>query len=540
MKLSIFTIGIVLISVGAKAQDSTGKKVKITSSFKPVLKDAAKVNFNAAPPSTDTGRPRLQYNIPNQNLNFAYQPGTLRPLALQADTGSRWTNESFVKLGFGNLKTPYAAAGLSVGDGKNTGVNLYGRHTSSSGKLPNQDYAHTNVELNSFLKSGNIQWDARLGALQEKTKKYGITAFPSTLPKDSLDVRYQTWRGRISFHNINRTDLGLSYAPELRIDAFSDGLSNSESNTYLNLPVEKELGKTFAVDLAVTASLSRYKPEKKAEVNNNYIAISPSLLYRSSLVNLRAGIRPAWDKGASHLFPNVTAEIASTDKRFSFQAGWVGYLRNSGFQYMANINPWIWAPAMVYNSSIDERYAGFKGSAGDHLSYSAKIAYNKITNQPLFTNDTSRGGRSFVVINEPELKVFNFGGELGYTIGETFSLISNIQFNQYKTRQAEKAWGLLPVEFKTALRLQVVKDLYLTTDMYTFNGPQYLKKDGGRGNLGSAMDLSAGLEFKIVPNIKLWAQFNNMLNSEYQRWNQYPVYGFNFLGGVVFSFAQSK
>ena len=540
MKSSLFAIAILLIGVGAKAQDTSGKKVIVTSSFKPVLKDAAKINFNAAPPTTDTTRPRLQYNIPNQNLNFAFQPGTLRPLALQADTGSQWTNESYVKVGVGNLKTPFAQVGLSVGDGKTAGVNLYGRHSSSKGKIQYQDYSSTNFELNSFLKSGNIEWNARLGAAQDKHKKYGFEPKTLEFPMDSLNVKWQTWRGRVSFHNINRTELGLSYSPELRIDAINDGLSNSESNTYLNLPVQKSLGENFAVDLAVTANLSRYKPEKKKEVNNNYLSISPSLLYRSENINLQAGIRPSWNRSKSHLFPNVTAEIATSDKRFSFQAGWVGYLRNSGFQYMANINPWIWAPTTVYNSSIDERYAGFKGSAGDHLSYSAKIAYNKITNQPLFTNELENGGKSFMVINEPEMKVFNFGGELGYTIGETFSLISNIQFNQYKTKVAQKAWGLLPIEFRTALRLQVLKDLYLTSDLYTFNGPQYLKKDGSRGNLGSAMDLSAGLEFKIVKNLKLWAQFNNMLNSEYQRWNQYPVYGFNFLGGVVFSFAQSK
>jgi hypothetical protein len=540
MRSSITAIAILLFGIGAQAQDSTGKKVKITSSFKPVLKEAAKINFNAAPPNTDTARPRLQYNIPNQNLNFAFQPGTLRPLALQADTGTQWTNESYVKVGVGNLKTPFAQVGLSVGDGKTAGVNLYGRHVSSKGKIPYQDYSSTNFELNSFFKSGNIEWNARLGALQDKYKKYGFEPKTLVFPDDSLNVKWQTWRGRISFHNINRTDLGISYSPELRIDAFSDGLGNSESNTYLNVPVQKTLGEKFAVDLAITASLSRYKPEKRGEVNNNFLSLSPSLLYRSENINLQAGIRPSWNRGKSHLFPNVTAEIASSDQRFSFQAGWVGYLRNSGFQYMARTNPWIWAPDSVYNSAIDERYAGFKGSAGDHLTYSAKIAYNKITNQPLFTNDTSSDGKSFMVINEPEMKVFNFGGELGYTVGETFSLISNIQFNQYKTTVAEKAWGLLPIEFRTALRLQVLKDLYVTTDLYTFNGPQYQKKGGGRGNLGSAMDLSAGLEFKIVKNIKLWAQFNNMLNSEYQRWNQYPVYGFNFLGGVVFSFAQSK
>lgn len=540
MKFSFFAIASILIGIGAQAQDSTGKKVKITSSFKPVLKEAAKINFNAAPPTTDTSRPRLQYNIPNQNLNFAFQPGTLRPLALQADTGTQWTNESYVKVGVGNLKTPFAQVGLSVGDGKTAGLNLYGRHVSSKGKIPYQDYGSTNFELNSFFKAGNIEWNARLGAAQDNYKKYGFEPKTLVFPNDSLNVKLQTWRGRISFHNINRTDLGLSYSPELRIDAFSDGLGNSESNTYLNVPVQKTLGEKFAAELAVTASLSRYKPEKKKEVNNNYLTLSPSLLYRSENINLQAGIRPSWNRSKSHLFPNVMAEIASSDKRFSFQAGWVGYLRNSGFQYMANINPWIWAPDSVYNSAIDERYAGFKGSAGDHLTYSAKIAYNKITNQPLYLNDTVNGGKSFMVINEPEMKVFNFGGELGYTIGETFSIISNLQFNQYKTKAADKAWGLLPVEFRTALRLQVLKDLYVTSDLYAFSGPQYQKKDGSRGSLGSAVDLSAGLEFKIVKNIKLWAQFNNMLNSQYQRWNQYPVYGFNFLGGVVFSFAQSK
>lgn len=540
MKLFSLVTTLILLSIAVHAQDTTGKKVKITSSFKPVLKDAAKINFNAAPPTTDTSRPRLQYNIPIQNLNFAFQPGTLRPLALQVDTGSTWRNESYAKLGFGNLSTPFAQVGLSVGDGKRAGINLYGKHTSSRGNIQYQDYGSTAAELNGFFQSGNIEWDARLGAEQERTKKYGFEPKTLVFPEDSLKVKLTTWRGRISFHNINRTDLGISYAPELRVDAFNDGLSNSESNTYINIPVQKSLGEKFAVDLALTANLSRYKPEGKADVTNNYFYASPSLLYHTPQVSLQAGIRPGTSSGKARLFPNVMAEVASSDKRFSLQAGWVGYYRNSGFQYAAGINPWIWAPDSVYSSAIDERYAGFKGSAGDHLTYSAKVAYNKVTNQPLFTNDTTAGGKSFLVINEPAMKVFNLGGELGYTVGETFSLISNIQFNHYETKVAEKAWGLLPIEFRTALRLQVLKDLYLNTDIYTFNGPKFRKSDGGRGNLGSAMDLSAGLEFKIVKDIKLWAQFNNMLNKEYQRWNQYPVYGFNFLGGVVFSFAQKR
>lgn len=540
MKSSIFTAGLFLIGIAASAQDTSGKKIKITSSFKPVLKEAAKINFNASPAIVDTSRPRLQYAIPNQNLNFAFQPGTLRPLALAVDTGANWTNESYVKAGFGNFSTPFVQLGLSVGDGKAAGINLYGRHVSSKGKLDYQDYSNTNAELNAFFKSGNIEWSARLGGLQEKYNKYGYMPKTLRFPEDSLDVKLQTWRGRIAFRNINRTDLGISYSPEMKVDIFNDQLSNSESNTYINVPIQKMVDKKFGVDLALTGNFSIYKPEDKPKVNNNWFAISPSLLYKTANLNIQAGLRPAWDNSSFKLFPNIIAEVASSDQRFSFQAGWTGYMRNSGFQYQTRINPWIWAPVRVFNSRVEERFAGFKGSAGDHFSYSAKIAFNKINNQPLFTNDTINGGKSFMVINEPEMKVLNFGGELGYTVGERFSLISNLQFNQYNPKFAEKAWGLLPLEWKTTMRLQVLKDLYVNGDLYAFDGPRYLLKAGKDGNIGSSMDLSAGLEFKVYKNIKVWGQFNNLLNKEYQRWNQYPVYGFNFLAGVVFSFAQKQ
>ncbi len=540
MKLFFLIIPFTLIGLAATAQDSTGKKVKITSSFKPVLKEAAKINFDASPAANDTSRPRLQYSIPVQNLNLAFQPGTLRPLALAVDTGGTWTNESYVKLGYGNFKTPFVKLGLSVGDGKSSGLNFYAQHVSSKGSIKYQDYSNTNGELNAFFKAGNIEWNARLGGRLDKYKKYGYLPKTLSFPDDSINVNLHTYRARIAFRNVNRTDLGISYAPELKVDAFSDGLSNSETTTFINLPLQKTLGNNFEVEVAAMASLSRYNRDKKDGISNNWFAVAPSVLYKTANINIQAGIRPASDNGNAHLFPNLIAEVASSDKRFSFQAGWVGYLRNAGFQYQATINPWIWAPSTVYNSSIEERFGGIKGSVGDHFSYSAKASFNTIKNQPLFTNDTVAGGKSFVVINEPRLNVINLGGELGYTVGERFSLISNFGINQYSPKVAAKAWGLLPVEWKTTLRLQVLRDLYLNSELYAFDGPNYQTKGGGRGKLGNAFDLSAGLEFKVYKNIKIWGQFNNITNSQYQRWNQYPVYGFNVLGGVVFSFAQKK
>src|SRR5204863_4885007 len=111
-----------------------------------------------------------------------------------------------------------------------------------------------------------------------------------------------------------------------------------------------------------------------------------------------------------------------------------------------------------------------------HFTFSAKGAFNKLTNQPLFVNDTTsgRGGKSFIILNEPRINVLNIGGQLGYTIEEKFSLLTTWSINQYSgLKQNKRAWGMIPAELDAAMRLQVIKDLWLKTDFFVWSGPAY-------------------------------------------------------------------
>lgn len=537
-------LGLLTLQVTNAQKDTTKKGIDIISSFKPVLREAAKINFNATPPAVDTTKAKLNYDIPNQNLLFAYQPGTLKPLALNIDSASPFNNSSYIKAGFGSLRTPFVQAGISFGDGKTAGLNIYAKHVGSDGKKDFQKFATTNARLSGYFKSGNnLQWDAGIGFKQERLYKYGYLPESLVFATDSIKQNFQTIAGRVAFHNINKTQFGLTYSPEVKIDVFGDNLKNSESNTVVNLPLQKTVGKVFAVNLGLTFDLTRLSVKNKTAVNNTMYYISPSVLFKTPKINAQVGIRPSWDNKTFKMFPNVLADISTEDRRFTFQAGWTGYVRKTTYQYLASQNPWLWVPGELKNTWIEERFAGFKGSVGDHFSYAAKVGFNKLNNQPLFVNDTTTGlgGKSFRVVNESEMKVLNFGGEIGFTLQEKFSLISGLTFNQYTgLKDNAEAWGMTPLEFKTNLRLQIIKDLWLKTDLFAWSGPQYKKKDGSAGKLDGALDLNAGLEFKITKNINLWTQFNNLFNKEYQRWNQYPVYGFNFVGGVVFSFDQKN
>jgi len=540
--ITLALIGFFALSTGIQAQDSIRKReVSVTSTFKPTLKEAAKINLDATPPYADTARPRLQYDIPNQNLLFAYQPGTLKPLALSADTAGTWPVWNYAKLGYGSLSTPYFETGLSLGNGKTAGLNIYGKHFSSKGKIEHQKFSNTDVAFNGFVQTGkNMEWNGRFLVSEDKYNKYGFQPQTIDISDDSLKVKYQTWSTRVSFHNINRTELGISYNPEIRLDVFSDRLKNTESATYFNIPVRKTLGGKFEAEVELEGSMVRYTPDSKKTIRNNYFSLAPSLFVKTAVFNLQAGIRPSWDSGNFKLLPNIMAEASSEDKRITIQAGWMGYLKSNNFRSLAEYNPWIWAPGFSNNSRIEEIYGGIKGAVTDHFNYNLKLAYNKISNQQYFINDTMTG-KSFLVVNDPDAKAFNFNGELGYTVGEKFTLNTGLALKRFINMDdgLGKPYGIPLMEFNTNIRLQILKDLYVKGDLSAFDAVWYQTK-AERGKLKGGMDLSAGLEFAVYKNVKLWAQFNNILNNEYQRWRQYPVYGFNFLGGLVFSFAQNN
>src|SRR6188508_2266298 len=148
-KILLITAAVCFTSIHAIAQKDTSKSqaIDITSSFKPVLRNAVKINFSGSQLQADSSRPVLGYTIPSQNLFYAYQPISLKPLALTQDTNLYLGNRNFLKAGFGGYNTPYVAAGFSFGDGKTSLVNIYGSYIGSKGKdIDFQDYSLLDIK----------------------------------------------------------------------------------------------------------------------------------------------------------------------------------------------------------------------------------------------------------------------------------------------------------------------------------------------------------------------------------------------------------
>ena len=541
IKYFFFTlIGCCNIATAVAQKDSTKKQtVDITSSYKPVLRNAVKINFSATNLTADTSKVLMPYNIPSQNLFYTYQPGSLRPLALTQDTSLDLGIRNYLKAGFGNYSTPYIKAGFSFGDGKNALVNVYADYISSKGPIKNQDYTGMNIKAAGSYFTPTNEISGSLGFGQQDFYLYGYDHLVNNFNKADVLQRFQQINLSAAIKNKLETETGINYKPAIDVNIFNSPGRLAENSLLLAVPLSKTFDETFSVKLAVSANITSYSSknlDSNVKFNNNVYQLAPELVYAKPAFNIHAGVSPTWDNGKLHVLPNIYGEFKIADKIFLIQAGLVGTITKNTYQHLVTINPWLQTVSQQQNTKETELYGGLKATVGKHFSFSAKASWITFNNMPFFINDTALGN-TFVISNDRRVNDFRLHGDISFISQDKFTVIGGLTFNGYNgMKDNERAWGTIPVEISGSLRWWAFKQVLLKSDFWAFSSSPYLLKNNSQNTLGGGADLSIGAELAVTKKISVWLDVNNLFNNKYQRWKNYPVYGLNVLGGAIIRF----
>ena len=522
-------------------KDTTKQSINITSSYKPVLRNAVKINFSGSQLMADTSTTVKAYNIPAQNLFYAYQPVTLKPLALQQDTIAELGGRNYIKAGFGNYTTPFVKAGLGFGDGKSYLVNFYGSFISSKGKIKHQDYAQFDAKATGsvFTKSNEIYGSASMG--RQDYLLYGYDHNVYDYKKSDVKQQLQDITIRAGIRNTNVTDYRISYNPSVEFNVFTNIGKLNETTFIIDAPVEKKIGESFSIKLAARADLTNYFTKgfipDNYNFNNTVVQVSPAIVYNSGLVKIHAGITPTWSNSKFEFLPNVYAEVQLKEKIFMIQAGWIGKYNKNTYRNLSAINPYLATLISQTNTKETEFYGGIKASLGNHFNFSAKAGLVRYNDLPFFINDTATDGKAFVLSYEPTVNNFRVHGDLSYIVQNKFTATAAVTFNGYTGMNVNaRAWNTVPVEINGSVRWWLSKQALIKADFYMFGGGNYLEKGNNGYNFKPGADLGIGAEFRINKQFTAWIDVNNILNNKYERWHRYEVYGLNLLGGIRFDF----
>jgi len=534
----IFILPLCFLFTALHAQDTTRRQtIEITSSYKPSLRNTVKINLYASPISADTSRPRLAYSIPPENLFFAYQPVSLKPLSLQSDTSLKLGQRNELKLGYGNLSTPYVSGGFSFGDGKHNLANIYGNYISSRGKIQNQDFSEWNVKGTGSIFSAKNETYAGAEFAEHENYQYGYDHALYNFDKSTLRRSYQDFSANVGFRNIATNDLGINYDPHIEVHEFSRENKANETTLIVNIPAEKRFSDAVSFKIAGLGNFDKYNLKNTStSISNNLFQLAPELIYYSDMFTFHGGVTPSWNNNTLAVLPNIYAEAHLPENILMVQAGWVGkYIPNS-FRTLSGENPYMQDPLFLNNTKEIQYYGGIKATIGKHFNFNARAAVISYRDMPLFVND-SLYGNTFVLKNESKLTNFQIHGDMNFISQDKFTASASLDLNSYTgLHDNAKAWGLFPLKFNGSLRWNAFKELLIKTDLTAFSGAKALLSDGSEKNMKGGTDLSAGGEFKLNKQFSVWLDFDNLLNSQYQRWNNYPVYGFQVLGGVIVHF----
>ncbi len=538
-KIFLSTVIFCFVCMGAFAQRDSSKRqtIEITSSYKPVLRNPVKINLYASPITGDSTRRRLAYNIPPQNLFFIYQPVALKPLALAADTSLQLGGRNQLKLGFGSFTTPYVSGAFSFGDGKNNLVNVYGDYISSRGKIRNQDFSEINVKGTGSLFTEKNETYAFAAFAQHEYYQYGYNHDLFDFDKGILRRSYQDFSAGIGYRNIAVNDLNITYNPHLELHAFSRENKASETTLILNIPAEKKFGESVSLKVLASGNFNKYQLKNSTDhLTNNLFQLAPELVFYSENFIFHGGATPSWNNNDVVILPNVYGEAQLQHNVLSIQGGWIGRFIPNSFRTLSGENPYMQDPTFLNNTKEVQFYGGIKATVDRHFTFNAKAAVITYHDLPLFVNDPA-DEKKFMVRNESKLDNFQLHGDLNYINQDKFTITAGLDLNTYTGLQDNaKAWHLYPLKLNGSLRWNAFKEVLFKGDIVAFSGAKALLSDGSQKNLKGGTDISAGAEFKINPKFSAWLDFDNVLNSKYERWNNYPVYGLQVIGGIIIHF----
>ncbi len=534
-----FLVFLMFVSLTLLAQPTTeemleAEELEIVKSFNAQLDVADKKSTNPTlPPLQETGRPELNYSIPTKLLSIKYDAPTIRPISMRSTPLPEVYN-FWSRLGFGTPISPYAE--VIYNNGKSEKMDIYARlkhHSANANKKrENQRFAENELDLKGkyYLEKGNAV-GAHLDFDLDNFHFYGYNQEDTSFAKKDVLQRFTTFGAGVNLENSKLNTAKVNYDVGLDFYTHGDRYDASEFGLGINVDLLKWIANDkHHFDLSINESYRTFNDT--IAQNNNLISAAPSFTFRAGIFKMKLGAWLGYD-GEFDAYPDVEAALYILGGKVSVFAGWNGRIQQNNFRDISDYNPFIESQFTLQNSRLQNRYGGFKGKI-DAFGFEARITQRPVKNMILYLNDTLDTKRFDVLYDD--VNVLNLHGTLSTTVIQKLELLVSIDYHIYNTLLETAPWQLPNLEANIGGKYSPINNLTVRGEAYFGGGAAYRDALGVEQTQKALFDLSFGADYQVTKQIGVYLDVNNLTGSRFQRWNLYPQYGLNFMGGVTLKF----
>ncbi len=557
---SIIAISVTLLFVsGLYAQDPQSgyqEEVTIIGSYTPTITDAYKINFNPQIQDEEFELPELTYSISPVQLNTSIELEEIRPARITGEPLSKLYH-NYIKAGFGNYGTPYAEFFVNSLRNEETQFGLHLGHHSSNSEIKDYKYSTFSNNLGEvwfkkFFRRHTLS--TRAFYKRNVVHYYGMPPVlmdSLNFEKDDLKQRFQTFGLDASFKS-NYTDpdklghnIGLKYYNISDLYETTEHGFNFNGGLYKGAELFDDYSSTFGLDL----DLDYYSLSDSINSNaDGVFRVNPYANLNFGMYQLKLGFTAAFGLDSNNkvdFFPDIRGVVNIVPDYLRAFVGFTGGIEKSSFRKFAEENPFIISTIPVaYTKNKMELYGGLTGNIMQVVDYTVRIGSATYENMPFFVaanaGSTDTLNNAFTAIYD-DASMMNARFEIAYRHAEKLRLHLTADYYNYSTDSISEAYYKPQYKIKLGADYNIGNKILLSGELIANGKMQAHILDTQQGDyvdeeVDGWLDMNLGVEFRYTKNLSFFGNFNNVGNTEYLRWYNYPVQKFNFLIGLTYSF----
>lgn len=508
------------------------ENIEVVKDFDARLIEAQKLIIRPKPVEIDTTSRHYNYSVSVDIPEVEYLEPTIRPIGFKSAPKPK-SYRGFARAGYG---IPNAILGdlsyqLAQNEQLQLGIGMH--HNSANNKdIANQRYMDNDAKIvGTYYVSPALAVNSEINYSFDD---YYYYAEDPNHPRPDFDKRrYKTFDATAGIANTERLKGNINYSASFRFINHQDDQGAKENNMLLNVRADKRMWGRHTLALDLNGDFSTLNDIEKRSLNNYFIR--PTFLFKADAFSIKAGVNIASDTKDFFFYPVVDASVKIIGNKLIAFAGADGTLRKNNFYTLSTNNPYI-NPRIdsIKNTRQATYFGGAKGRFG-LFEYQATYTYANTKSTALFLPIKS-DARTFQPIYD-DVNISTIEGQVRVKPFDNLETGLSVAKMIYTTTLEEEAWHLPGLEARIFANYLTFKDrLRVRGDFFVLNGIHYIKDDKSTDVLNGIFDLSFSADWFFSEKIGVFAKVNNVLANKGERWQRYPTFGFNAIGGILVRF----
>lgn len=580
----IFLIFFGLLSTFAQEKPVSSKDsvktevVEVITTYNPEIADANKIKKNPTIQLSDKNKKKkLTYSIFSAPVASTFIPKSGVVKGVDVGVKERIYN-NYAAVGFGNYKSPYAEVYIHNYTRFQSEFGLSAKYAASQVDIENTllDSDFSNFLASLFYKREEryFDWKITLNTEQNSYNWYGLQEnvfAPTIIDNINENQKYSYFSavGEIDFLDayLDKSTLSVSY--------FSDDYSSSEFlinlDTDFDLPIDfisrrlNNLQIATGIEYLGGSFAKAYDNEN--EINYSIFTVNINPQYRDTFggfsmklgTKLFASIDAENNVNHFLVYPDIKLQQSIIKEKLNVYGGVFGDFHTNTYKSFTEDIPFI-SPTQFITQTAEKynAFVGINGVITNDVSFNLSASIKEEEDKALFIRNNSKSsgvnnnlngialqgyeyGNSFFVIYD-DVKTTSILAELEYDLTRRITLATNVQFDNFTMQTQSEAWNLPTIQGGFTAKYKNNK-WYATTNifyvgerkdiLYTSTFPSTLNDVQ---TLDAFVDVNINGGYHFNDKFSAFLRLNNVLNTDYQRFANFNVQGFQVLGGITYKF----